>query len=238
MTELLSHICFPSSAPLNRLLLLLAKIVLLSLAKSETILYLKRLAAMDAAIMPAGIVSVVRTLPSALPAPHPGKSSAPSAKNIIPVVLISSRKPVPCWTDLLMSATAAKKLRCTLEKRFYHAASAHKEYRDILSESRSGLSYSEEEIKRLDDIVSPLIFRGQSRNHICTCNRDSLMVSESTLYRLIDYNVFRARNIDLPRKVHYSRRRKAKVLKVDKAYRICLSHRWTPWKDEREVRSS
>lgn len=113
-----------------------------------------------------------------------------------------------------------KKLRCTLEKRFYHAASAHKEYRDILSESRSGLSYSEEEIKRLDDIVSPLIFRGQSLNHICASNRDCLMVSESTLYRLIDYNVFRARNIDLPRKVRYSKRRKAKVFKVDKACRI------------------
>lgn len=46
------------------------------------------------------------------------------------------------------------------------------------------------------------------------------MVSESTLYRLIDYNVFQARNIDLPRKVRYSKRKKAKVFKVDKACRI------------------
>ena len=67
-----------------------------------------------------------------------------------------------------------------------------------------------EDIRRLDSIVSPLIFRGQSLNHICANNRDSLMVSESTLYRLVDYNVFKARNIDLPRKVRYSRRRKAK----------------------------
>lgn len=109
MTELLSHVCFPSSAPLSRLLLPLAKIVLLSLAKSETISYLKRLAAMDAAIMPAGIVSVVRTLPCALPAPPPRKSSAPSAKNVTPTVLISFRNSVPCWINRIMSATAAQK---------------------------------------------------------------------------------------------------------------------------------
>lgn len=52
-----------------------------------------------------------------------------------------------------------EKSGCTLEKRFYDTASADKEYRDILSESRSGISYSEDEIKRLDSIVSPLVFR-------------------------------------------------------------------------------
>lgn len=109
MTGLLSHVCFPSSAPLNRLLLPLAKIALLSLVKSETILYLKRQAAMDAAIMPVGIVSVVRTLPCALPAPHPERSAAPSVKNVIPTALISFRNPVPCWIGLLMSVTAAPK---------------------------------------------------------------------------------------------------------------------------------
>ena len=108
---------------------------------------------------------------------------------------------------------------CTLEKHLYSADYAHKEYRELLSESRTGISYSEEDIRRLDSIVSPLIFRGQSLNHICANNRDSLMVSESTLYRLVDYNVFKARNIDLPRKVRYSRRRKAKEFKVDKACR-------------------
>lgn len=46
------------------------------------------------------------------------------------------------------------------------------------------------------------------------------MVSESTLYRLINYNLFSARNIDLPRKVKYSRRKKTKVFKVDKSCRL------------------
>ena len=48
------------------------------------------------------------------------------------------------------------------------------------------------------------------------------MVSESTIYRLIDYNLFSARNIDLPRKVKYSKRKKAKDFKVDK---LCRQNR-------------
>lgn len=109
---------------------------------------------------------------------------------------------------------------CTLEKHLYNPSYADQEYRDLLSESRSGISYSEEEIRRLDSIVSPLILKGQSLNHICANNKDTLMVSESTLYRLVEYNVFQARNIDLPRKVRYSRRRKLKDFKIDKACRV------------------
>lgn len=116
------------------------------------------------------------------------------------------------------------KSSCTLEKRLYNPSHAHREYLDLLSEARSGISYSQEEIRHLDGIVSPLLLRGQSLNHICANNSDSLMVSESTLYRLVDYNVFRAKNIDLPRKVRYSKRKKAKAFKVDKACRIGRSY--------------
>lgn len=45
------------------------------------------------------------------------------------------------------------------------------------------------------------------------------MVSESTIYRLVDYNLFAARNIDLPRKVRFSARKVEKHVKVDKACR-------------------
>ncbi|HVI40464.1 MAG TPA: IS30 family transposase [Anaerovoracaceae bacterium] len=114
-----------------------------------------------------------------------------------------------------------EKLRsCTLEKHFYHASDAYAEYREVLSESRSGISLSEDEVRHLDELVSPLIMRGQSLNHICANNRDSFMVSESTLYRLVDYNLFSARNIDLPRKVRYKQRKHKKIFKVDKSCRI------------------
>jgi IS30 family transposase len=49
---------------------------------------------------------------------------------------------------------------------------------------------------------------------------DSIMVSESTLYRLVDYNLFSVGNIDLPRKVRYKPRKHKKNFKVDKRCRI------------------
>lgn len=109
---------------------------------------------------------------------------------------------------------------CTLEKRFYFPDQAQKEYLATLSESRSGFSLSEEEIRRLDEIISPLIRQGQSPHHVCVTNRDSLMVSESTIYRLIDSGGLKVRNIDLSRKVRFRIRKKAKSIKVDKGCRI------------------
>lgn len=109
---------------------------------------------------------------------------------------------------------------CTLEKHFYHAASADTEYREILSEARSGFTLTEAEIMHLDSVISPLIMKGQSLNHICINNKDSIMSSERTIYRLVDYNLFSARNIDLPRKVRYKSRKIKKHYKVDKGCRI------------------
>ena len=109
---------------------------------------------------------------------------------------------------------------CTLEKRYYFPDQAHKEYREVLSESRSGISFSEEEIHHLDEIISPLIRQNQSPHHICVTNADSLMVSESTVYRLIDSGLISARNIDLPRKVRFRPRSRIVSIKVDKACRI------------------
>ena len=56
-----------------------------------------------------------------------------------------------------------KRSVCSLEKRVYNADFAHREYRDVLSESRTGLSYSEDEIRCLDEFISPLIRQKQSR---------------------------------------------------------------------------
>ena len=93
-------------------------------------------------------------------------------------------------------------------------------YKGLLSEARSGISFSEAEIRHLDEIISPLIRKKQSPHHICVTNPDTLMVSESTVYRLINAELFSARNIDLPRKVRFRRRKKSVSVKVDKKCRI------------------
>lgn len=109
---------------------------------------------------------------------------------------------------------------CSLEKHFYDPASADTEYRESISEAHAALSLSEAEIHHLDSLVSPLIRKGQSLHHICCNNKDSILISERTLYRLVDYNCFSARNIDLPRKVRYRTRKTKRTYKVDKTCRV------------------
>jgi len=107
---------------------------------------------------------------------------------------------------------------CTLTKHLYEASYALKEYKEILSESRSGISYTEEEINYLNEFLEPLIIeQKQSLHHICVNNPNKLICSARELYRLIDNNILTIKNIDLPRKVRYRKRNKmVTYYKIDK----------------------
>jgi IS30 family transposase len=118
------------------------------------------------------------------------------------------------------------RVKCTLEKSLYKAVSANEEAQLLLRESRSGISLDEDEIRRIDDIVTPLILQGQSIHHICCSNKDSIMCSERTIYNYVNDRVLTAKNIDLPRKVRYRPRKKAKTrLKVDKNCTVGRSYK-------------
>ena len=109
---------------------------------------------------------------------------------------------------------------CTLLKYIYDPKSAQATYELVLKETRSGITYTQEEIVSINKIVTPLINKGQSPHHICINHSDELMLSESTLYRLIDLKLLDVRNIDLPRKVRYAVRQKSNPYKVDKKCRV------------------
>lgn len=109
---------------------------------------------------------------------------------------------------------------CTLEKRLYDALHAQNEYELTRSQARSGFAISEQELKQLDSVISPLLVKGQSIHHICQTHADSIMQSEKTIYTYVDNGLFSARNIDMPRKVRLRPRKGKPVpLKVDKACR-------------------
>lgn len=110
--------------------------------------------------------------------------------------------------------------KCTLMKTIYDAEHAHIKAHNVISESRSGLCVSEEEIARLNSIISPLVNQGQSVHQIYIEHQDELMCSEKTIYNYIDACLFDVRNIDLPRKVKFRERYKKPEFKVDKSCRI------------------
>lgn len=110
--------------------------------------------------------------------------------------------------------------KCTLEKCLYNPKTANNEYKEMLSESRKGISLNEEELEQLDNFVSPLLQQGQSIHNICINNSDTIMLSKNTIYRIVDYGLLKARNINLPRKVRFAKRKNKRNFKVDKKCRI------------------
>ena len=83
---------------------------------------------------------------------------------------------------------------------------------------------NEDDIARINGIISPLVKNGQSLHQIYLAHVDELMCSEKTLYNYVDAQLFDIRNIDLPRKVKYRPRYKKPEFKVDRGCRIERSY--------------
>lgn len=94
----------------------------------------------------------------------------------------------------------------------YTAHRAHKAHLDLISSAHKGIRKTPEELTEIGRIIKPLILNGQSPNHICSTHSEELGICERTLYNYIGDNVFSVRNIDLPKKVVYKKRRERKVL--------------------------
>lgn len=97
---------------------------------------------------------------------------------------------------------------CTLEQRYYDAKKAQKKYEQTLSDSRRGINMTVDELKELNELISPLVLKGQPLSHIFAVHGDEIPVSRRTLYNYFDQRVFTAKNIDLPRRVRYKKRKK------------------------------
>ena len=126
----------------------------------------------------------------------------------------------PCWTcgRCISSCISYEKYLCPkLSKPPYVCNGCQQRNK----ESRSGFALSESELKQLDDVVSPLLKKGQSLHHISVHHPDERMKSERTLYTYINSGLFSARAIDMPRTVRMRPRKNvSKKLKVDKSCRI------------------
>lgn len=99
-----------------------------------------------------------------------------------------------------------KKIHCRLDKYFYRATTAQKQYKSVLVESRTGINISEDELALLDETVSPLIRQGQSVYMILQ-NHPEITLCEKTIYNYIDSGALSVGNLDLPKKVKYKVRK-------------------------------
>ena len=96
---------------------------------------------------------------------------------------------------------------CLFDKYLYNASYAHKEYLEELHESRKGIDLTRDELAALDELVSPLIKRGQPLVHIMEEHKEEIPCSMRTLYHYIDAGYLTARNLDMRRTVRYRKRK-------------------------------
>ncbi len=102
-----------------------------------------------------------------------------------------------------------KQRYCHFEKRLYDGRSADSEYRSTLVNSRDGFDLTAGQFQTINDIVTPLVKKGQSIYHIVNTSRVSLPVSESTIRRLLNGSELDVCRLDLPEAVKRRPRKKS-----------------------------
>jgi len=110
------------------------------------------------------------------------------------------------------------KSSCVLKKYIYDHDYAHKAYKIRLTESRKGFRLTLGELLHIESVVKPLVIKGQSIHHIVSNNKDVLMISERTLYRIVESCETDIRNIDLPMKVKRKETINNRKFTVDRSY--------------------
>lgn len=108
-----------------------------------------------------------------------------------------------------------KKNSCGKYKWIYSAKTAYDDYCSRLKDSRKGVNLTKDELNCLDDLVSPLIVKGQSPFHIYHNHKNEMICSERTLYRYLSSGVLSASIMDLQRQVRYKPR---KNKRAERAY--------------------
>jgi IS30 family transposase len=116
---------------------------------------------------------------------------------------------------------------CRKRRAKYDGIDANKKYRDSLVNTRKGFDISDEEIQRIDELVTPLVKNGNSPYAIKQELGDELTISEATLRRLIDSQQLTARRIDLRDAVRRKPRKKARTMNNEIVMPSKEGHKYT-----------
>lgn len=99
---------------------------------------------------------------------------------------------------------------CRKSRYTYYARKANLTYENLISECRKGINLTDEEVYNINKVITPLIQKGQTINHLYINHPDILDFSKSTFYNYISDGVFEFKPIDLPRMVKYKKRKNKK----------------------------
>ena len=113
------------------------------------------------------------------------------------------------------------KNKCKKNRYFYYAEDANNDYRKTLVESRQGIDFENDEFRKIDKIVKEEIDKGHSF-YMIVADHPEFNITERTLYYYQEKGYLSCKNIDLPRKVRYrKRKRNVPKNKSDKKESTC-----------------
>ena len=107
-----------------------------------------------------------------------------------------------------------KSRSCYFDKYLYNADFAHREYQSTLSKARQGIDLTKDELVALDELVSPLIKKGQPVAHILAEHAEELPCKERTLYTYLSKGYLTAKSLDMRRSVRYKKRKRKEEVKT------------------------
>ena len=99
------------------------------------------------------------------------------------------------------------KKSCRKNKYFYYAKDAENDYRKTLVESREGIDFLNNDFRNMDKIIKEEIDKGHSFYMIIE-DHPEFEITERTLYYYQEKGYLSTKNIDLPRKVRYKKRKR------------------------------
>ncbi len=120
---------------------------------------------------------------------------------------------------------------CRKERYTYYARRANDSYKEVKSEARKGINLTPEEIFQINKILTPLIKKGQTINHLYINHPDILDFSKPSFYNYVNNGVFEFGPLDFPRIVKYKKRKNNSNRRTRKEREILINRKYSDFLD-------
>lgn len=116
---------------------------------------------------------------------------------------------------------------CRKERYTYYARKADDSYREIKSGARKGINLTPEEVFKINEVLTPLIKKGQTINHLYINHPDILDFSKPSFYNYVNTGVFEFKPMDFPRIVKYKKRKNSNTRRSRKEREILKERKFS-----------
>lgn len=99
---------------------------------------------------------------------------------------------------------------CRRERYTYYARKANDSYKELICSCRQGINLTDEEIYNINKIITPLVKKGQTTNHLYINHPEVLNFSKVSFYNYINAGIFEFGPLDFPRIVKHKKRKNKK----------------------------